>query len=515
MKIKPKYFTLSLLIFIAGVTPGNAAPASIDSKVLHVVNRLSFGPTPGEIERVEAMGVEHYIQEQLSPDSVPESPTLTSQLSQLHTLTLNPVTLYRESQPIRQGKQQPTIEARKVARDRARLILQQAVEARLLRATESHRQLQEVMVEFWYNHFNVYANKGPDRFWVGSYEQEAIRPYVLGRFRDLLEATSRHPAMMYYLDNWQNTAPGSPGAHGRYQGLNENYARELMELHTLGVDGGYTQQDVIALARILTGWGYRPLNQPTGEDGSPFYFDPRRHDFSDKVFLGHTIKGSGAAEVKQALDILARSPATAHHISYQLAQYFVSDHPPETLVKHLQKRFLATDGNIREVLNTLFHNQEFWDAKNFNAKFKTPYQYVVSVVRATGMTVNNTAPMSSMLQQLGMPLYSCLTPDGYKNTQDAWLNPDAMTRRLSFATAVASGRVPLSTIPKNQTQTSQPIGLLPNQTQQRSPILPVDATQLATTLGNSFSNQTQSAIASSPPQLRAALMLGSPEFMHH
>jgi uncharacterized protein (DUF1800 family) len=520
MNIKPKFLILSLFILLGGVNPSHAASTPVDPKVLHVINRLSFGPTPGELQRVESIGVERYIQEQLSPESIPESPTLTNQLSQLQTLNLNPVTLYRESQPIHLGNQKPTPEAMKAARERAHLIMQQAVQARLLRAAESHRQLQEMMVEFWYNHFNVYANKGPDRFWVGSYEQEAIRPYVLGRFRDLLEATARHPAMMYYLDNWQNTAPGSPGAHGRYQGLNENYARELMELHTLGVDGGYTQQDVITLARILTGWGYRPLNQPTGEDGSPFYFDPKRHDFSDKVFLGHTIKGSGASEVEQALDILARSPVTAHHISYQLAQYFVSDHPPDSLVKLLQKRFIASDGNIREVLKTLFHSQEFWDSANFNSKFKTPYQYVISVVRATGIPVNNTSPMSSMLQQLGMPLYSCLTPDGYKNTEDAWLNPDAMTRRLSFATAVASGRVPLSAGLKNQVKTDLPVmpsamPVNPNQIRQQSRIQPVDASQLAMTLGNSFSNQTQSAIASSPPQLRAALMLGSPEFMRH
>ncbi len=498
MKLKLKYIIIPLFILLGGVNRSNAVPSSADPKVLHVINRLSFGPSPGEVQRVESIGVDRYIQEQLSPNSIPEPPNLTSQLSQLQTLNLNPVTLYRESQPIRLSNQKPSPEEKKAARDRGRLIEQQAVQARLLRATESHRQLQEVMVDFWYNHFNVDANKGPDRFWVGSYEQEAIRPYVFGRFRDLLEATARHPAMLYYLDNWQNTAPGSPGARGKSQGLNENYARELMELHTLGVDGGYTQQDVIALARILTGWGYRGLNQPTGEDGSPFYFEPKRHDFSDKIFLGQTIKGSGAAEVEQALDILARSPATAHHISYQLAQYFVSDNPPNALVKRLQQRFLASDGNIREVLNTLFHSKEFWDSTNFHAKFKTPYQYVVSTVRATGITVNNTRPMSNMLQQLGMPLYSCLTPDGYKNTEDAWLNPDAMTRRLSFATTLVSGRVPLQ-----------------SQNNQQSPSQPVDALQLADTLGNSFSVQTQSAIASSSPQLRAALILGSPEFMRH
>ncbi|MBW4595254.1 MAG: DUF1800 domain-containing protein [Brasilonema angustatum HA4187-MV1] len=496
--MKPNYWVVSICLLLGGIYPSSAAPPTVDPKVLHVINRLSFGPDPEDVQRVEAMGVERYIQEQLSPNSIPEPPSLTSQLEQLETLHQSPVEIRREYQPPLQKGQQPTPEEKKAAREKARLVMQQAIQARLLQATQSPRQLQEVMVDFWYNHFNVYAGKGLDRLWVGAYEQQAIRPLALGRFRDLLEATARHPAMLFYLDNWQNTAPGSPGARGRYQGLNENYARELMELHTLGVDGGYTQQDVTTLARILTGWGYRLDRQQTDTD-SGFYFNPKRHDFSDKVFLGQTIKGSGEAEVEQAFDILARSPATARHISYQLAQYFVSDRPTEALVKHLQERFLATDGNIREVLNTLFHSKEFWEAKNFNAKFKTPLQYVVSAVRATGTQVNNYTPLSNTLQQMGMPVYGCQTPDGYKNTQEAWLNPDAMTRRLGFATILANGRLRLSA--GNQTQNEPSL----NQ--------PVDALQLTSTLGNSFSQKTQRAIASTPPQLQAALILGSPEFM--
>ncbi|MBD2512286.1 DUF1800 family protein [Nostoc muscorum FACHB-395] len=239
-----------------------------------------------------------------------------------------------------------------------------------------------------------------------------------------------------------------------------------------------------------------------------------RHDFSDKVFLGHTIKSGGEAQGEEALDILSRSPATARHISYQIAQYFVSDLPPKTLVNNLTQRYLATDGNIREVLNTLFHSREFWDAKNFNAKFKTPYQYAISAVRATGVEVNNTRPISNLLQQLGMPLYGCQTPDGYKNTADVWLNPDAMNRRLSFALAIANGNLPLSTIPTNMEQGDKtPIGT-GQRPLQKSPSIPVDAWQLTNTLGNSFSIKTQKAIASSSPQIHSALILGSPEFMH-
>ncbi len=508
-----------------------AASTPTDPKVLHLIDRLSFGPHPGDIERVESMGVERYIQEQLSPDSIPEPQSLTNQLNRLETINLNPEELFTQYGPPRRvGGQKPSREAIRAARQRSRFILIQATQARLLRDIESPRQLQEVMTDFWYNHFNVFAGKGLDRLWIGAYEAEAIRPYALGHFRQLLAATAQHPAMLYYLDNWQNTAPGSPGARGRFQGLNENYAREVMELHTLGVDGGYTQQDVTALARIFTGWGFLHY----GQQADVMYginFDPKRHDFGDKVFLGHTIKGSGIGEGEQALDILARSPATAHHISYELAQYFVTDQPPPALVERLAQRFLATDGDIREVLNTLFHSPEFQDLTNYGTKFKTPYQYVVSALRATGVEVNNFRPISGTLQQLGMPLYGYLTPDGYKNTQEAWLNPDAMTRRLSFATALASGRMPLNIegergsnaalgggresylktteifIPPLSPSPPPPLNLGKSQ--------PVDALGLVNTLGNQFSAQTQSAIAASPPQLRAALILGSPEFMHY
>ncbi|WP_338038495.1 DUF1800 domain-containing protein [Neosynechococcus sphagnicola] len=414
--------------------------------------------------------------------------------------------------------QKPDPEVVKAAKQRYRILVEQSAQSRLLRASESPRQLQEVMVDFWFNHFNVFANKGLTRLWVGSYEASVIRPQSLGNFRQLLGATARHPAMLFYLDNWLNTAPDSPGARGRLKGLNENYARELMELHTLGVNGGYTQQDVVTLARILTGWG---LCQDFGRqlaaiaDPSGFCFDSRRHDFSDKVFLGQRIKGSGIAEGEQALDILARSPATAHHLSYQLAQYFVADQPPAALVDRLAQRFIDTHGNIQAVLNTLFHSPEFWDTKYYNAKFKTPYQYVVSALRATDVSVQNLRPILGTLQQLGMPLYGCQTPDGYKNTQAAWLNPDAMTRRLSFATALASGRLPLNQVPVNPDTPLLPTPTMPPAMGVPSPQSgqTIDPQQLRITLGNPFTTQTQAAIANSPASLRAALMLGSPEFM--
>ncbi|MBU7583370.1 MAG: DUF1800 domain-containing protein [Nostoc sp. TH1S01] len=494
MTVKPRYLVLLLFILLVGSDPIYAATKPVDPKILHIINRLSFGARPGDIQKVQSLGVDGYIKQQLSPNSISEPPSLTRQLSQLETHGLNTVEIraYTQTSP------EPTPEERKAQEKKKGQILDEAIKARLLRATSSNRQLQEVMVDFWYNHFNVHAGKGNTPIWVGSYEQEAIRPYVLGRFRDLLGATAHHPAMLVYLDNWQNKASNRPNVTPK---VNENYARELMELHTLGANGGYTQQDVIALARIFTGWGLINRDQqPTGK--SLFYFDSKRHDVSDKVFLGRTIKGSGQAEGEEALDILARSPATARHISYQLAQYFVSDRPPASLVDRLAQRFRKTDGNIRAVLETLFQSPEFWDKKYFNAKFKTPLQYTVSAVRATGIEVNNTIPLSRNLEQLEMPLYRCLTPDGYKNTQDIWLNPEAMNRRLSFATALGSGRLPLLGTANN-----------PPQNKSNNRVQPLDATQLINTLGNSLSPKTQRAIASSPPELKAALVLGSPEFM--
>ena len=465
-----------------------------NSRITHVINRLSFGATPGDVEKIREIGIDKYIQQQLSPESIPEPQNLTNQLAQLQTLRLTPAQLYSQYSVRRLPK--PTPEMRKQRRKKQRLIKLETIKARLLRATESPRQLQEVMVDFWYNHFNVYQNKGITRLWIGAYEEQAIRPHVFGKFRDLLGATARHPAMLFYLDNWQNTAPNNR-PRGRFKGLNENYARELMELHTLGVDGGYTQEDVISLAKIFTGWGFRRPGQKL-KNGYDFYFNSKRHDFNDKVFLGKQIKGSGMAEGEQALDILAKHPATARHISYKLAQYFVADEPPKSLVDKLAKRFLATDGDIRAVLKTLFASSEFWDQKYHNAKFKTPYQYVISSLRATETPIKNFARINSILHRMGMPLYGNQTPDGYKNTQEAWLNPNGINWRLSFANTIGMGGL------KNRNKKNQP----------RRPRVAIDSTELTNTLGNNFSAKTQEILNESTPKQRAVIILGSPEFMY-
>ncbi len=366
--------------------------------------------------------------------------------------------------------------------------------ARLLRATQSPRQLEELMVDFWFNHFNVSFDKGLDHIWTGTYEEHAIRPHALGKFRDLLGATAHHAAMSFYLDNWQNTSPDSPGARGKLQGLNENYARELLELHTLGVDGGYSQTDVVELARILTGMGFQRRERYLRsaamlDDQRGTGFDASRHDFKDKVLLKRTIHGSGEQEVEEALDLLARHPSTAKHIAFKLAQYFVADSPPASLVQKMSEKFSSTDGDIKSVLRTMLQSEEFWNPECFGSKYKTPYRYLISSLRATDCQISAVTPCIGFLNQCGMPLYRCLTPDGYKNTRSAWLSPDSLIKRINLATALGIGRWP---------------GGQPSDYDYRS-ALPL--------LGTGVSKKTVDAIQAAPQPLRLSLVLGSPEFM--
>jgi uncharacterized protein (DUF1800 family) len=536
---------------------------SVNPKIIHLLNRLSLGISPGDIEQVQKIGVDKYIQQQLDPNSIPESPILGRKLSKLDTIELSPLQIfqrYNYSLPIldiqgpvdKKSQRQQQVKQQQYQSQQSIIIKNQAIDAKIWKSIYSNRQLNEVMVDFWYNHFNVYAEKGlTSRLLVGAYERQAIRPYAMGNFRDLLGATARHPGMLFYLDNWQSSA-ANPNKKGKMQGLNENYARELIELHTLGVDGGYQQDDVIALAKILTGWSFK---QPDAKelDSYSFKFNSNRHDFTDKTFLGKTIIGSGIGEGEQALDLLSRHPSTARQISFELAQYFVSDKPPKSLIDKLAKRFIATDGDIKLVLNTLFHSPEFWDAKYYGAKFKTPYQYAVSSVRSTGVDINSLNPLYDLLKQLDMPIYHCPTPNGYDNSRDAWLNPDGMYRRINYANEFAnkvptkistvtpastlptkpSTVTPASTLPAKpptvapastlpakpptvapaSTLPAKPSTVIPASTLPTKQITTIDPIKLAITLGNNFSDRTQQALAASSPEIRAALILGSPDFM--
>jgi uncharacterized protein (DUF1800 family) len=337
-------------------------------------------------------------------------------------------------------------------------------EAKLLRAVYSDRQLEEVMTDFWYNHFNVFINKGPDRYMITAYERDVIRPHVFGKFKDLLVATAKSPAMLFYLDNWQSVGPHSqlavfgnqrrqfrrgpfgtiyqvpprPQANkNRPSGLNENYAREIMELHTLGVDGGYTQRDVTELAKVLTGWS---IDQP--QQGGGFRFNDRAHEPGPKYVLGHKIGDHGESEGMEMLDVLAHHPSTAKFISKKLAMRFVSDNPPQSLIDRMSETFREKDGDIRDVLRTMFNSPEFWAADAYRAKVKTPLEFVASSARASGADVQNAMPLVQLLNRMGMPLYGMQPPTGYSMKAEAWVNSSALLTRMNFALQLGTGKLP-------------------------------------------------------------------------
>ena len=366
-------------------------------------------------------------------------------------------------------------------------------QAKILRAVYSERQLEQVLTDFWFNHFNVFINKGSDRYLTTAYERDVIRPHVLGKFKDLLIATAKSPAMLFYLDNWQSVGPDSDFAKygaqrldkiGRFargrrpeltqkridqikknmpKGLNENYARELMELHTLGVDGGYTQHDVTEVAKVFTGW---TIKQP--RRGGEYEFDHRRHEPGPKFVLGRNISEHGEKEGIEVLEMLARSPSTARFISKKLAMRFVSDGPPQSLIDQMSATYLKTDGDIREVLRTMFHSKEFWAPEAYRAKVKTPFEFVVSAIRATNSNVTNALPLIQQLNKMGMPLYGQQPPTGYSMKAGAWVNSAALLDRMNFGLALGASKIPgvgfnpQQVFPAPATTSEQTVGDLEN-----------------------------------------------------
>jgi uncharacterized protein (DUF1800 family) len=336
----------------------------------------------------------------------------------------------------------------------AGVVTGELAQAKLLRAIYSERQLEEVMSDFWFNHFNVFADKGVDRLLVTSYERDVIRPHALGKFEDLLVATAKSPAMLFYLDNWLSVGPESPRAMGiplhpnghnyparsnqgkRKGGLNENYGRELLELHTLSVNGGYSQRDVTEVAKVFTGWTIH-----TPYQGGAFKFEPRMHEPGPKYVLGRRIKPKGEGEGLEVLHRLATSPRTAHFISLKLAERFVSDDPPMALVDRMTKTFLKKKGDMSEVLTVLFRSPEFWDDGTYRAKVKTPLEFVASAVRATGADVDDASALIRQLNNMGMPLYGAQPPTGYSMKAEVWVSSSALLNRMNFALALTSGRI--------------------------------------------------------------------------
>ena len=528
-------------------------PTDERARAVQALNRLTFGPRPGDVDRVVAIGVDKWIGMQLHPESIDDH-ALDARLDGFRTLRMSPNELvenfppqarireiangramlprdprlravyelqlerFRERQqkgaeadqnipnipdpvsdnarsqlldspaqyrvsallklPIEQqqaflatlkgGARQDFLQGMSTE-DREtmvamtnpqRVVAEELMQAKILRATYSERQLQEVMTDFWMNHFNVFIGKGADRYELTSYERDVIRPHALGKFQDLLVATAQSPAMLFYLDNWLSVGPDSDFAHGirrnqgwgrprrmrmpmpnaqpqqRRSGLNENYGRELMELHTLGVDGGYTQKDVTEVAKVFTGW---TLKQP--REGGGFRFDERMHEPGTKLVLGHKIKEHGEKEGYEVLHLLAHQPATAKFVSKKLAMRFVSDNPPQELVDEMATTFLKKDGDIRAVLEAMVESPEFWQPAMHRAKVKTPLEFVVSALRATGAEVDDAAPLVGQLQALGMPLYGAQPPTGYSMKAETWVSSSALLGRMNFAIRLTSEHI--------------------------------------------------------------------------
>jgi uncharacterized protein (DUF1800 family) len=584
-----RFLTFSILLFsLAGpVGPAPAATAPTDSlelaktgldeeaRILHALNRLGYGPRPGEIERIRESGLEAYLERQLEPGSIDDA-NVERRLAAYATLSMTPsellvafpppqllsgigrqlttrggmseasmYALFPELERIEARKKQaengepqeppgrtndPSERMRRMMESPQRVVMELA-QAKLIRAVSSERQLEQVMTDFWFNHFNVYAGKGTDRWWVSSYERDAIRPHALGKFRDLLGATAEHPAMLYYLDNWLSSSPGAtfdralanryaaeanrreglppggvatlilrergmntteierridrrdrytrsrpsagarrgdePEGRPRGSGLNENYARELLELHTLGVEGGYTQDDVVEVARCFTGWTLLPL-----QAGQQFVFVNEMHDGGTKQVLGTKIKKRGVEEGRAVLDLLARHPQTASFISTKLAQRFVADEPPPSLVSRMAETFLSTDGDVREVLLTMIRSEEFWSPDAVKSKVKTPLEFVASLLRATDAelgdlpgvrstetrgqddtTVSWTATGRQMpgalgaLRDLGQPLYGAQPPTGFPDDAASWISTGALLQRFKVGFAVAADKLPGVRVP--------------------------------------------------------------------
>ncbi len=430
-----------------------------------------------------------------------------------------------------------------------RMVVQELVSERLMCDIYSNAQLLEVMTDFWLNHFNVYLGKNEMMpYYLVSYERDTIRPYALGNFEELLEAVAHSPAMLLYLDNASSVGPHSLAAE-RFEravwrrrgkkrvdppGINENYGRELMELHTVGVNGGYTQKDVIEAAKVLTGWG---VDRP--QFGGGFVFNPNRHEPGTKTVMGLRIKQNGEKEGEELLHMLATRPATAQMLSRELAVRFVSDNPPQSLVNRMANTYMATDGNISAVLTTLFHSPEFWAKSDYHAKVETPMEYVVSAVRSSNADVTNYMPLANTLRIMGMPVFGCVQPNGYDWTSAAWVNTGDLVDRMNFALALAGNRLPgirVDWAPANEANTSD-AAALPQPAQEEARLLPMllpggaSETTRAAALEEFQKRSTQNAARMRPvaetrrvnprfaqnvrqrqDQLLAGLLIGSPDF---
>jgi uncharacterized protein (DUF1800 family) len=410
-----------------------------DQKFHHFLSRVSFGPTAAELEKVKAKGIAAYLEEQLDPEKIPDA-ALDEKLKNLKTLGLSGVELLELYPPQQQAQSKgmtPTAE------ESPRFVILELQRAKLLRAVYSSRQLHEMMVDFWTNHFSVFAAKGVDRWLVTEYERETIRPRALGSFRDLLLATAQSPAMLFYLDNWLSAGPDSPanrlrnGAGAvRKAGLNENYARELMELHTLGVDGGYSQKDVLEVARCFTGWTIR---QPRGRP--EFLFDSRMHDRGSKTVLGTVIASGGIDDGMKVIDLLAAHPSTARFIATKLLRRFVRDDPSPAFTQRVAAVFKNSGGDLKATLRAIFTDPEFFAPENVGVKMKKPIEFISSALRRASAETDAAPPILRHLVAMGEPLYLSVPPTGFPDLASTWTSADMLLARFNFASDFAGNRI--------------------------------------------------------------------------
>ncbi len=567
--LRTRSIALVLAMVVVGVPLGGLGATTPEGReaalAVHVLNRITFGPRPGDVERVSDMGVRAFIDQQLYPAEIDDG-AVERKLADFETLdmptaeiieryhlpafmalrdrrraaTADPSTMASDSDEDRTEPGAANAPPRRPGQDlppevrQSRRPVIELTEQKLIRAVSSERQLQEVLVDFWFNHFNVSARKGLQIHpYLIEYERDALRPHVMGNFRDLLGAVAESPAMLIYLDNWlssdpnaehpftqeamarrQGMARGSASGNqrrlgrserqnwrrmaesvqgGPRDGINENYARELLELHTLGVDGGYNQQDIVEVARALTGWTLAPYRR-----GGGFSFSPLLHVDGDKQVLGATIDGGGQRDGEEVLDLLASHPSTAQFIATKLATRFVADDPPASLVERAASRFLETEGDLREVVRTILVSPEFLSPDAHRGKIKTPLEFVVSSIRALDGNVTHGRGLAMVLGELGMPPYRCTPPTGYSDRADAWVNTGALLARMNVSLALVSSQVP-----------GVEVGL-PSLDNSDSAAIDVVLDRLVRDHASETTLATLDE-AAAPEQL-AALALGSPEF---
>ncbi len=469
-----------------------------DQRDRQILSRLTFGARPADFERVKRTGIKAYIEEQLNPDTIDDS-ALDKRLEKLPTLALSTPVLAEQYNPPKPtitptptpaaapspstspvGAPSPTnansneaamnpdaLKTAEIAKanntnpapkpaptpapKNPQQVVTELQRAKLLRAVYSERQLNEVLVDFWENHFSIYAQKDADRWMMTSFDRDAIRPNIFGRFRDLLGATAHSPAMLFYLDNWQSSLlrryPATKDKPARQTGgINENYARELMELHTLGVNGGYTQKDVQEVARCFTGWTIRKPN----EEGL-FYFNPQAHDNGEKIVLGQRIAaGGGIGDAERVLDILAANPSTAKFVAGKLAQRFLGDDPPTAIVNQAAQVFLKTDGSIRETVRSIITSPQFLSPAMYQAKFKSPFEFVAASLRITGAETDANRPVLDWISKMGQPIFGHVTPDGFPEKSSEWLSTGSLLARLNFAAALAENKIKGTSVNQKQ-----------------------------------------------------------------